>query len=134
MVTNTFVPATIRLLLAVASFSIAADTASAQTTDEDPANVITVVAPRAVTNQVRRSVSGGGLATVTITIRVLYGDLNLTKPSDSGRLINRIRSAARDACRHLDRLYPLVVDRSCIDNAVAGALPRANAVIAAAGK
>ena len=121
-------------LLAAAAILVTQGAAMAQAIDEDTANTITVVAPRAVTNQVRRSVSGAGQATVTIRISVLYGDLNLARPADGARLMTRIRGAARDACRHLDRLYPLVVDKSCIAIAVAGALPRANAVIAAAGK
>jgi UrcA family protein len=121
-------------LLAAAGFLVVAAAATAQPADEDAANTITVIAPRAVTPQVRRSVPDRGAVTVTIRISVLYGDLNLAKPTDGARLMTRIRSAARDACRHLDRLYPLVVDRSCADNAVASATPRANALIAAAAK
>jgi len=121
-------------LFVAAACLVAQASASAQNADEDPANTITVVAPRAVTNQVHQRENGLGPATVTIKISVLYGDLNLTKASDGTRLMTRIRSAARDACRHLDRLYPLIVDRSCVNNAVAEATPRANAVIAAAAK
>ena len=121
-------------LLAAVAFLVVQGAAASQPADEDPANAITVVAPRAITNQVPRSVSGGGMATVTIRISVLYGDLNFTRPADGARLMARINAAARDACRHLDRLYPLVVDRSCVANAVADATPRANAVIASAGK
>ena len=121
-------------LLAAAGFLIVTSAAAAQPADEDAANTITVIAPRSVTNQVHRSQTGLGPATVTIKISVLYGDLDFVKPSDGARLMTRIRSAARDACRHLDRLYPLVVDRSCVANAVAEATPRANELIAAAGK
>ena len=121
-------------LLAAAGFLIVTAAAAAQPADEDTANTITVIAPRAVTPQVRRSVPDRGTVTVTIRISVLYGDLNFARPADGARLMARVRSAARDACRHLDRLYPLVVDKSCIANAVADATPRANAIIAAAGK
>jgi UrcA family protein len=120
-------------LLAAAAFLAMQGAALAQPADEDAVNTITVVAPRSVTNQVHRSETGLGPATVTIRISVLYGDLNLARPADGTRLMTRIRSAARDACRHLDRLYPLVTDKSCVANAVAGATPRANAIIAAAG-
>lgn len=96
--------------------------------------VITVIAPRAITDQVRRRVAGTGESVVTITISVLYGDLDLSRPRDSERLMTRIRSAARDACGHLDRLYPLIVDRACMSKAVADATPLAAAAIAKAGK
>ncbi len=121
-------------LLAAAGFLVVTSAAAAQPADEDTANTITVVAPRSVTPQVRRSVPDRGAVTVTIKISVLYGDLNFARPADGARLMTRIRSAARDACRHLDRLYPLVTDKSCVANAVADATPRADALIAAAGK
>jgi UrcA family protein len=121
-------------LLAAAGFLVVTSAVAAQPSDEDTANTITVVAPRSVTPQVRRSVPDRGSVTVTVKISVLYGDLNFARPADGARLMSRIRSAARDACRHLDRLYPLVVDKSCVANAVADATPRADALIAAAGK
>ncbi len=125
---------TATLLLAATAFVVAGEAALAQPADEDPANVITVVAPRAVTNEVRRSVSGGGSVVISIRITVRYADLDLARPAGAARLMTRIHAAAHDACRHLDRLYPLIVDRRCIVRAVADATPRANAVIAAAGK
>lgn len=108
--------------------------AAAQPAAEDATNTITVIAPRAVTPQVRRSVPDRGTVTVTIKISVLYGDLDFTRPADGARLMARIRNAARDACRHLDRLYPLVTDKNCVANAVADATPRANELIAAAAQ
>jgi hypothetical protein len=48
--------------------------------------------------------------------------------------MTRINSAARDACKYLDRLYPLDPDKECIYRAVASATPQAEAAIAAARK
>ena len=126
--------------LAFTAFTLIAATLLPAASFADPpaaepgGDVITVIAPRAITDQVRRSVSGTGESVVTIRISVLYGDLDLARPRDSERLMTRIRSAARDACGHLDRLYPLVVDRACVAKAVADATPLAQAAIAKAGK
>jgi UrcA family protein len=69
-----------------------------------------------------------------IRISALYGDLDLTRPADAARLLDRIGYVARDACRYLDSLFPLSPDPGCVDRAIAAARPAAQAVIASARK
>lgn len=74
-------------------------------------------------------------ALATIKIYVLYQDLDLSRPADTGRLMDRIETTARQACSYLDLIYPLVEDPDCAKRAAANALPAAKAAIAlAAGR
>ena len=94
---------------------------------------ITVEAPRTVPIPVERNpYTGAAIATTTVRMSVLYGDLDLTTQRDSDRLMLRIRNVARDACKQLDRLYPLNPDENCVDRTVENAAPLGQAVIAAA--
>ncbi|RVT38677.1 UrcA family protein [Sphingobium algorifonticola] len=95
--------------------------------------VITVEAPRQAPVPVEHSpYTGAAIAVTTVRMTLLYGDLDLRAPRDAQRLMLRIRNVARDACKQLDRLYPLNPDESCIENTVAHATPLGQAVIAAA--
>jgi UrcA family protein len=49
---------------------------------------------------------------------VLYSDLNLKNPADAERLMTRIDHIAQDACKYLDRLYPLSADPECFQKSV----------------
>lgn len=96
-------------------------------------NEITVEAPRAVAMPIERSpYTGAAVAVTTVRMSVLYGDLDLARQHDADRLMLRIGNVARDACRQLDRLYPLSPDATCIDQAVKNAAPLASAIIASA--
>jgi UrcA family protein len=96
---------------------------------------IVVEAPRALPPPpVRSPYSGAPVVTMTVRISARYADLDLTRPADAARLMSRISFVARDACRYLDRLFPLSPDPDCTDRAVAGATPAARAVIAASTK
>lgn len=74
-------------------------------------------------------------ALATIKIYVLYQDLDLSRPADVRRLMDRVAATARQACGYLDLLYPLVEDPDCAKRAEANATPAARAAIAlAAGR
>ena len=107
--------------------------ATAQQTEDETDPVITVIAPRTVTSPVRRKHRDeGDKATITLRIIIRYADLDLASQVGAERLMDRVEGAARDACRYLDRTYPLDRDRDCVARAVADAKPSAQAVIAAA--
>jgi UrcA family protein len=96
---------------------------------------IVVEAPRVIPPPPAHSpYSGAPVATTTIRISALYGDLDLTRPADAARLLDRVGHVAHDACRYLDSLFPLNPDAGCVDRAIAAATPAAQAVIASAGK
>lgn len=129
-----FLWATPRLALLAAASLAAAGPAVAQNTSEESTPVITVTAPRTVTSPVRRHGRGAAdKAVITLQISVRYADLDLADPADAARLMIRVEGAARDACRQLDRLYPLDKDKDCVVRAVGDARPGAQAVIDAAG-
>lgn len=71
-------------------------------------------------------------ALATVKIYVLYEDLDLTRPADAGRLMERVDQTARQACDYLDKLYPLDDDPDCVKRAAGTATPAAKAAIAAA--
>jgi UrcA family protein len=74
-------------------------------------------------------------ALATVKIFVLHQDLDLSRPADAGQLMERIERTARQACKYLDTLYPLVDDPDCANRAAATATPAARAAIdAAAGR
>lgn len=118
--------------LAMAGFAASGMPALAQTRDAGGSE-ITVEAPRSVPVPVERNpYTGAAIATTTVRMPVLYGDLDLTTQRDADRLMLRIRNGARDACGQLDRLFPLNPDESCVDKAAENAKPAAVAAIAAA--
>jgi UrcA family protein len=126
-----------RSLLIAVALGLAPQPAAAQTTDAavDASDEITVIAPRTVTDRFQPSVPDAvAKATISLRLIVLYTDLDLKTETGTARLMTRIDSAARDACKYLDRLYPLDPDKACIDAAVASARPQADAAIAAVKK
>jgi UrcA family protein len=96
---------------------------------------IIVEAPRNLPPPPERSpYSGAPVVTFTVRISALYGDLDLARSADAARLMTRIANVAHDACRYLDRLYPLSPDSDCVERAIDRATPAAQALIAAAAK
>ena len=65
---------------------------------------------------------------------MLYSDLDLKNPADAERLMTRIDHIAQDACKYLDRLYPLNTDPDCFQKSVGKARAAAKDAIAAANK
>jgi len=94
---------------------------------------IVIIAPRTLPPAPQRdSMSGAAIVTTTVSIPVLYGDLDLTKPADADRLLVRVNNVVRDACLTLDRMQPFNPDPQCAAHTLPGATATAKATIAAA--
>lgn len=121
------------MAIGLVASALAAGVPPAAAQSQDATDVITVEAPRSVPVPVEpNAYSGSAVAVTTVRMSVLYGDLDLSAQKDVERLMLRVRNVARDACKALDRLYPLDPDETCTDKAVANAAPLAFAVIEAA--
>jgi UrcA family protein len=117
--------------------ALAADPAQAnehpQAEATGPESDIVVEAPRLLpVPQENLPTEPATKALATVKIFVLYRDLDLSRPADAGRLMERIARTAQQACNYLDGLYPLVNDPDCAKRAAATATPAARAAIAAA--
>lgn len=124
-----------RLVIAAALAAGGLDSGQAFAADEPTGDQIVVEAPRRLPVPVDRSpYSGAPIAVTTIKMSVLFGDLDLSREADAESLLYRIDRVAQDACRYLDRLYPLNPDPDCMGAAVAKAKATAKAEIAAAAR
>lgn len=127
-----------RFALAAAALAATHPAAIAQTPPETTAEAtedssIVVEAPRSLPDPIERGqYTGAPLAVTTIRMPVLYDDLDLTNPADAERLITRIDRIAADACKYLDKLYPLNPDTDCARKSVTKARAAAKELIAAA--
>lgn len=112
-----------------------AELAIAQSHEGEGSQEIVVVAPRPITTETSENIPGGRKkAVISLAMTAQYSDLDLAQAADAERLMVRIHSVARDACKYLDRLYPLDPDPGCEDRAVADARPAVEKAIAAAGR
>jgi UrcA family protein len=112
------------IFLPCAYLSIAGVAFAQDEAEGTPEKEIVVVAPRPITAEIVESSPGNReKAVISLKMVVQYGDLDLRKAEDQDRLMVRIRSVARDACRYLDRLYPLDPDSQCEARAVADTKP-----------
>ena len=119
-------------MLAVAVL-VAAGTSVAQTPETAEESSIVVEAPRSLPDPIERGqYSGVPLAVTTIRMPVLYSDLDLKNPADAERLMTRIDRIGQDACKYLDKLYPLNPDPDCARKSVTKARTAAKDLIAAA--
>lgn len=121
-----------RLALIVIGLAIASGPAIAQEVKE-----VIVEAPRAVVRKVERTNTGAPVEILTLTRRVSYADLDLSKSADAATLETRINDTAKDSCTQLDKMIPLLGrsdDGDCVKKAVDGAMVQAKAAIAAAQK
>lgn len=124
------------VMLAVGAFaltgqSVAQAPEAAADAAEDSA--IVVEAPRSLPDPIERGqYSGAPLAVMTIRMPVLYSDLDLKNPADADRLMTRIDRIAVDACKYLDKLYPLTPDQDCAKKSVTQARAVAKDLISAA--
>ena len=124
-------------IMALIVAALWASTASAIAQPRDPNDELEIVveAPRSVPIPGERSpYTGAPIVVTTVKIPALYGDLDLANPADAARLMKRLDRVAIDACRQLDRLFPLNPDADCVDRAVANATVTAKSLIAAAQK
>ncbi len=102
---------------------------------QDGAPEIVVEAPRRVpvpAEGQRDSFTGAPVAVTTVQMQLLYGDLDLATEQGAASMMTRVERVAHDACKALDRLYPLNPDPDCIAKTLARAHPLAKAAIAAA--
>ena len=94
---------------------------------------IVVVAPRRISGLDKDEGKQDRAKTfVSVSVFVVYEDLNLTRPEDVERLMGRIHSVAHDGCAYLDRLYPFDPDPDCERKTFIDAKPQADRVVAAA--
>jgi len=120
-------------LLAIAAFVAVHSPSIAQTPETDEDSSIVVEAPRSLPDPIERGQhTGAPLAVTTIRMPVLYSDLDLKNPADADRLITRIDRIAADACKYLDKLYPLNPDDDCAKKSVTKAHATAKELISAA--
>lgn len=96
---------------------------------------IIVEAPWQIQKEVvGRTSAGGKIEQISLTRRVDYSDLDLTKYSDVQELEQRVGEVAKNSCDALAQMYPLSNPniQSCVDNAVQGAMAQEKQAIAAA--
>ena len=120
-------------LLTIAAFAAVHSPSIAQAPETDEDSSIVVEAPRSLPDPIERGkYTGAPLAVMTIRMPVLYSDLDLKNPADAERLITRIDRIAADACKYLDKLYPLNPDADCAKKSVTKAHATAQELISAA--
>lgn len=103
----------------------------------EPAEKITVFAPYIV-KKVTSGPSRSPVTTITMTRDVGYQDVDLKSEIGVTILVGRVRQAAEEVCRELDRRYPRSVyvpvteDKDCANKASADGMMQVYAVVAAA--
>jgi UrcA family protein len=122
------------LALGLAILPVELKSALAATTATEPEQVI-VKAPYTIRRQVVQTYSPGrgAVERVTISRKVGYADLNLSNPSDVAELERRVKAAANDDCRQLDRQFsktyiPQSEGANCVRNAARPALASVDAM------
>ena len=110
---------------------LVANAAQAATPSDNPMLVVEVQAQRVVRHVVGRDSAGIPTELIQLTRRVGYGDLNLTKYTDVTKLKTRIDTTAKQACKSLADMYPLVAPNNpdCVKEAVDGAMKQAQVAI-----
>jgi UrcA family protein len=101
---------------------------------------ITIVAPYTVHRKiVGRTTAGIPVEEISLSRKVSFAGLDLTKHADVVEFEKRINDVAKEACKQLNTLYPEALyppvdtDLDCVKEAVADGLKQANRVIASAG-
>lgn len=81
------------------------------------------------------------VTTVSVSREVAFRDLDLTTPDGRFALQERVKQAASDACRELDRRLPartnaiaVPENRHCVQNTIADAMPRVRRLVEAANR
>lgn len=97
---------------------------------------VTVDGPYTVQHQVTKRAMQGRMEEETISVsqQVGYSDLDMSRQSDVDRLRDRVRTAAKDSCRELERRFPSAVyipDKTrfeCVREATSQAMAQIDAV------
>ncbi len=126
-------------LLIAALPSIHVATAAAPSATAPYEQSVTVLAPEVSRERVGTGRHRQPIMVASLTAKVSYADLDLTKASDQKVFKDRIMSSARTACQELDRRTPLKmmqppVNTVCIGDATVEGLKVADEVIAAANQ
>lgn len=133
----------IKAIAAMVALSVVHSASIAQTTDDaQTESDIVVEAPRPIPVPTppapppgeQNTYIGAPVIVTTVRLPVLYNDLDLKNPADADRLMTRIDNIAQDACKYLDRLYPLTADPECFQKSVGKAKAAAKVAIEAANK
>jgi|ERR1700733_641020 UrcA family protein len=94
---------------------------------------ITVEGSRMTKEVIARSSGRAPIELVTLTRHVSYADLDVSTHSGATELKTRVDATAKATCRELRRLFPFQTgnndERTCINNAVKGAMVQAQAAI-----
>ncbi len=86
----------------------------------------------------RRGFNREHLEIISVSRAVSFADLDLAKAEDRTILDSRVKQAAIDACKELDRRYPkqayvpVPIEQDCVKNATDEAMIQVNELIAAA--
>ena len=98
---------------------------------------ITVAPPYTVRQEVTSRAMNGeiGEQKLSVSQQVSYADLDLSKHADVETLRERVRAAAKDSCRELNRRYPKaayipVTNDTCARDAARDGLARVDAITA----
>ena len=124
---------TVRVALLAASMGalIATTLAQAPTIPE-----IRVQASGVLKKQLGQTSSGSPIEATDVIVRISYADLYLDTNSGQALLKDRVRDAAKEACKRATAHYPMSslesTDDDCVKAAVNSAKPQVDAVIAAA--
>jgi UrcA family protein len=108
------------MILVAVALAIGAAAQAAEPTD------VIVKGSRIVSEEVGRNSSGIPIRDVSLTYTVKFEDVDVRTPAGRSAAEQRITSAARDACRELNRLYPVgkPTEFECVKIATKEALAR----------
>lgn len=125
------------LLVLAAPLLLSAQRVDAQAGDGKVMEEVIVVAPRMVRREtLGRTANGADVERITLTRRVSYSDLDLSRHADVLELENRVNTMAVTACGQLEELFPLSTDErdnaECIRHAKASAMAQVESAAAAA--
>jgi UrcA family protein len=119
-------------MVVTAGLVIANDPAAAQKEDAQVPEVVEVIAPRAVREEVGTTAIGARVEVVKVTRQVIFADLDLKRQSARKELDRRIDEKAKEACKQLDTILPLSPpDPDCVKKAVESAAAQKESVLAA---
>ena len=134
------------LMLISAAMFIGNGPTVAQPASSGMHETVTVVAPyivrrAAMTPATGTPAAGGGMArqieVVSVDRAVNFSDLDLNQPAGAAMLEKRIKDAAAEACREIDKRYPKTVyipvspNQDCVGIAAGNAMKIADELIAA---
>ena len=102
----------------------------------DEMHELTVNAAEVSRQKVGRNTSNGApIDLITVTHRINYDDLDLSKTADVAKLEARIKASATNACAELKKIVPFEdMDPKCVQKATEQAMARERAAVAGAGR